>query len=295
MIKSYVKKVLPETLKNRIIQYKSEVLKKQVLTLPLINEKDFECIIINSLGIESGDIVFVHSSVDKMNLGFPFYNIINVLQNIIGENGTLVFPAYNNIPSYEFLKSGSVFNIKKTPGFTGVLNEFARRKKGAIRSLHPTKSVVAIGKLAEELTKDHHLSPYSYDMCSPYYKIVTNNAKVIGIGVKTTYLSMVHAVDDYMKADFPVNPYHLELFHSRCIDYNNNEVIVDAYAHDMKKMNFSLPDYIHENIPDNICKDVQELKTDFFIADAKLLFDKMLELAKNGITIYSKKFYKPGY
>ncbi|MGZ8889703.1 MAG: AAC(3) family N-acetyltransferase, partial [Halobacteriota archaeon] len=41
-----------------------------------------------------------------------------------------------------------------------------------MRSLHPTKSVCGIGSLADEITATHHLSPYPYDECSPYYKLI---------------------------------------------------------------------------------------------------------------------------
>ncbi len=295
MIKEIAKKVLPKSIKQKAAETKQDLIKKKTAALPALSERDFEKILIETLGITKGDIVFVHSSLDRINLDFPFYNILSILQNITGTEGTIVFPTYNDIPSFEFLKSRKIFNVRKTPAYTGLLNEFARRKKGAVRSLHPTKSVAAIGKYANELTKDHQNSPFCYDTCSPYYKITELNAKVAGIGVKTTYLSMVHAVDDYMKEDFPVEPYHPELFHAKCIDYNKKEVIVDTYAHDMKKMGFSLPDYMKKYIPDYICKDIKEFKTNFFIADAKKLFDKMLELAQDGITIYSKKFYKTGH
>ena len=46
-----------------------------------------------NLNIKKNDIVFIHSSVDNLNLDFPFYKIINIILEIVGENGTILFPS----------------------------------------------------------------------------------------------------------------------------------------------------------------------------------------------------------
>ena len=48
-------------------------------------------------------------------------------------------------------------------------------------------------------------------------------------------------INDYaLKKDFPVQPYHPELFAAKCINAAGDKVIVETYAHDMRKMNHNL-------------------------------------------------------
>jgi aminoglycoside 3-N-acetyltransferase len=286
-MKHFIKSILPKSVKNKIIKYLKDKERKAIANLPKLNEEDFKNILIDKLNLKTGDTVMVHSSLDKLNLDFPALNVLTILLSIVGDKGTLVFPTFPKKTSFEFLKTGEVFNIKRTASYTGILSEFARRSKFAIRSMHPTKSVVAIGAKAEFLTNEHFKSPYPYDKCSPYYKLIEAEAKIIGLGVKTTYLSAVHVVDDVMRDTFPINPYLSELFNAKCIDYNGNELIIPTYAHDMKKMGFDLPKYFKTQIGKSICEDININGMSFFRADAKPMLNKMIELAENGITIYS--------
>ncbi|MFP4369563.1 MAG: AAC(3) family N-acetyltransferase [Candidatus Kapaibacterium sp.] len=291
MIREFINNIIPAFIRRRYRAAQQKKLKEHVRSLPKLSYEKLEEILRDELGLKTGDNVFVHSSMDRLNLDFPFYQALSVLRTIVGDEGTLIFPTYPELTSYKFLKAGHIFDINKTPSYTGILSEFARRQKKAVRSLHPTKSVAAIGPAADEITTSHHLSPYPYDFNSPYYKICEMGGKIIGIGVMTTYLSAVHSIDDTLKERFPVNPYHPELFNAECVDTAGNTVIVKTYAHNMKKMNFDLPKYFAD-INDKICRDIDIEGMKFFSADAGAMYKEMRRLAENGITIYSKKYKK---
>lgn len=289
MINPLLKKIIPKGIKEFIKANQQKKLKDYVNSLPLLSENDFKDILINHLNLKLSDTVFIHSSIDRLNLDFPFYKIINLLFDVIGSDGTIAFPTYPPTNSYDYLKTNPIFNIKKTPSYTGLLSEFARRHPDAKRSLHPSKSIVAIGKNADILTSNHNISHFPYDFNSPYYKLVDLNAKVIGIGVRTTYLSMVHTIDDTLRDVFPINPYHKELFNIKCVDHNKSEIIVSTYAHDMKKMRFDLPKFFAKYFDNDICKDINLNGMNFFRADASKLYFELKKLFEiNNITIYSK-------
>lgn len=293
MIKSVLEHLLPEKAITYVKHIRRSRMKAKVRSLPILKEEMFSNILTDELGLKRGDVVFIHSSINKLNLGFPFYRILTLIQQVVGGEGTLIFPTYPREPaSYKYLVSGEIFDIKRTPSYTGILTEFARKQKNAIRSLHPTRSVCAIGYHAQELTSAHQNSPFPYDSCSPFYKIIKYDGIIIGLGVTTTVLSFVHCVEDALKEEFPVQPYHKKLFEAKCIDYDGEMKTVRTYAHDPKKMNHNIPRYITQYVPDNICKDLKIDGMDFFRANAPDLFARMLDLAKNNITIYSKKSYK---
>jgi len=287
MLKHQLKQLLPKSLYNYAKQIALKLIRKRIKLLPVLTEDEFVHILTDQLNIQSNDVVFIHSALGRLNLGFSATKVLPILKQIVGEKGTLLFPTYPQLTSYEFLKNDHVFDIRNSSSYTGFLTESARQDKAAFRSFHPTKSVCAIGYHARELTNSHDQSVYPYDKCSPYYKIIPYGGKIIGLGVYTERLSFVHCIDDHLKDDFPISVYHDQIFNAKCIDQNGNNQIVRTYAHDLKKIKHNVPKYMKKNIPDEICKDMKIQKRCFFFASSKELFSKMLELAKNNITIYS--------
>ena len=294
-VKGLARRLLPEGAERALVRAAKRYRQARVARLPQLSERDFTEILAGPLGLAAGDTVYVHSSVDQLNLGFPFYRILSLIQSAVGPRGNVLFPTYPNrgrVSSYEYLARGEVFDVRRTPSYTGLLTEFARRQRGAVRSLHPTKSVCAVGPDAAELTATHHLSPYPYDRPSPYYKLVEREAKIVGLGVWTTYLSFVYVVDDALKDDSPVRVYAPRLFAARCVDYGGREVVVETYAHDMSNVVHDIPRFVREHVPTEACQDLTIKGMKFFRADAARLFDVMLPLARRGVTVYPRSVYK---
>lgn len=294
-ISSFARRLLPESTVTSLARASKRMKRARIERLPVLTEERFAGILSNDLGLVNGDTVYIHSSTDQLNLGFPFYRILSLVQEVIGGDGTVLLPTYPNrrpVSSHEYLLRGEVFDVRRTPSYTGLLSEFARRQKNAIRSLHPTKSVCAIGPRAHELTATHRNSPYPYDTCSPYYKLIDYNAKIVGLGVWTQYLSFVYCADDALKDEAPVHTYFPEKFAARCINYDGQEEVVETYAHDMRQVVHDVPQFMKTYIPPEVCRDIVIDGMKFFTADAARLFDLMLPLAKEGITVYPRSVYK---
>lgn len=292
-IREIAEKILPEGAFARLIRAGKKMQRARVERLPQLSEKDFKEILTGPLRLKTGDTVYVHSSVDRLHLGFPFYRILALLGEVLGEKGTVLFPTYPNLrmSSYEYLLQGKVFDVRRTPSYTGLLNEFARRQPRALRSLHPTKSVCAIGPLARELTATHQLSPYPYDTCSPYFKLTEFGAKIIGLGVSTRNLSFVYCTDDALKDAFPVRVYHERVFEVDCINYQGGTEKVKTYVHNMRTVVHDVPGYMKRYIGAEACEDLELKGMSFFRADAPRLFQQMIQLARNGVTVYAKSVY----
>jgi len=289
------KSILPKRAVDSLRHAKWERERSRVASLPPLSETDFKEILRNDLRLASGDLVYVHSGMDGLNLGFPFYRILFLIQEIIGPRGTVVFPTYPNhrISSYEWLKQGNVFDIRRTPSYTGILTEFARRQRKAIRSLHPTKSVCAIGPAARELTATHQLSPYPYDTNSQYYKLIAGGGKIVGLGATTNYVSFGYCVDDAFKDEFPVRVYHGELFAAPCIDYDGEQVVVKTFAHDMSTtVHPDMPEWMRTYVSEDACRDLIVRGMKFFRAEAPKLFAEMMDLAKRDIIAYPRSVRK---
>jgi aminoglycoside 3-N-acetyltransferase len=297
-LKELARKFLSKGTVDSLTRAKKRIDRARVARLRPLDESDFKIILVDDLRLTTGDTVFVHSSIDRLNLNFPFYRILSLLRDVIGPQGTVLLPTYPNhrISSYEYLLEGHTFSVRKTPSYIGLLTEFARRQPDAVRSLHPTKSVCAIGPLAKELTADHQNSPYPYDKCSPYYKLVEHNGKIVGLGVWTFNLSFVYTVEDALKLSFPARTYHEQRFEVPCVNYQGQVEIVTTCAHDMNVVDtHDIPPFMKAHIASEVCKDLVINGMRFFRADAAALFTDMLRLAKEGITVYPQSVYSKEY
>jgi len=290
-LRKLARTILPSGAFNSLRHAKWQRERRRVASLRPLTERDFTTILTDHLRLIEGDLVYVHSGMDGLNLGFPFYRILFLVQEVIGSQGTVVFPTYPNhrISSFEWLKQGNVFDVRRTPSYTGILTEFARRQRKAIRSLHPTKSVCAIGPAAKELTGTHHLSPYPYDTGSPYYKLIASSGKIIGLGATTNYISFGYCVDDAFKEEFPVRVYHKEIFDAPCVNYDGELLTVKTYAHDMSTtVHPEMPKWFEKYVTEDACRDLRLHGMKFFRASAPKLFAEMMDLARRDIIAYPR-------
>ena len=271
------------------IQRHYRIFKRKIT--PNLSEEEFRNILINKLGLHKGAVVFIHSSMDNLNIAFPFYRLLSLVLDIVGrDEGTVLFPTTQiSIRAEEYLSENIdqiIFDVKKSPTTRGILPEFARRQKKAIRSLHPTDSVVAIGKYARELTENHEKSLYPTGENSPFYKIMKHDGIIIGLGVGTYNLSFVHCVEDVMQEKFPIKTRKDEVFECRIRDYAGDVQNVKTLVANDGIGKRDIPSYIKMHIPDSVCKDLKINSSNFFYAKSQTLFDMMRELASKNITIY---------
>ncbi|MCU0461921.1 MAG: AAC(3) family N-acetyltransferase [Bacteroidales bacterium] len=256
---------------------------------PRITEDEFRNLLTSELGIKSGSVVFIHSSVDKMFLGFSYLDILPMLREIVGSEGTLIFPcSHIKIRAEEYLENPeAVFDVKHSVTVRGILPEIARQEDDAFRSLHPTNSVVAIGKLARELTIHHHETIYPCGEKSPFFEITRYNGLIVGLGISVDRLSFVHSVEDVMKEEFPVRTRLDKKYECKVIDNNNNRLTVLTLVASRDIGHRNVKKFVRKYIKEDVCRLFRYKGVSFFSADSKKLFDIMTSLAREGKTIYS--------
>ncbi|MFT6715750.1 MAG: aminoglycoside 3-N-acetyltransferase [Saprospiraceae bacterium] len=254
-----------------------------------LNETEFEEFLRSKIKIASGDTLFIHSSVDKLNISFSKGKILDILLKIVGKDGTLLFPAWHfNYRAEEYLQDKSnEFNVLKSFSVMGLLTEIARRHPKAKRSLHPTNSVVAIGKHAEELVSEHHLSVYPNGDKSPFYRLLDYHGKVVGIGEQAMHsLSFVHCIEDVYKSKFPIQTRTDEVFEGRVKDFQGNEMIVLTKAAHKNITKRNVQKYLKANFNSQEITCFSKGGSDFFVLQTARFYSKMENLTKQGITIY---------
>lgn len=286
MIKKILYKLLPEE-KFKKLRYKYRI-KRLKLHKP-ISEEYFRNILTDRLNIRKGDTLFIHSSMDFLNIAFSPFKILDILIDTVGEEGTLIFPSWHILVRAEdYLQDkDNLFDMEKSRGVLGLLPELARRRSESQRSIHPINAIVALGKNAKEIVADHEKSIYPCGELSPYYKMLKFDAKIIGIGVNSNFLSFVHCPEDIMRDDFPIQTRTDQSYIGR-VKIPSGEIInVETLAAHKNIQKRNVPGFLKKHVPKKIFIPYKIRGSEFFVTDANALFHKMIALAKQNKTIYN--------
>jgi len=266
--------------------YRSTIIK---LYTPL-NESEFRKILSGELEISNGSVVFIHSSVDNLNITFNALRLLEILLETVGEEGTLVFPCWHfTYRAEDYLNSGKIFDVRRSPSVLGMLSEMARRYPGAKRSLHPTNSIVAIGKHAAAITEAHHSDIYPCGEKSPYYLSMQLGGIIVGIGVNANFMSFVHCPEDVLKEQFPIKTRLDKVFDATVKKENGSVENVKTLAAHPQIKNNDIIGFLNKYIDKSICRNITIKGNRFFVAHPKELFNAIVELSRENKTIYMDK------
>ncbi|MAT97019.1 MAG: AAC(3) family N-acetyltransferase [Anaerolineaceae bacterium] len=154
---------------------------------------------LQALGLRAGMIVLVHSSLSKIGYvpGGPV-SVIQALQEVLTETGTLVMPTHTSDYSDPALwqnppvpeawqaivrEEMPAFDPQRTPTREmGVIPELFRTWPGVLRSSHPDVSFAAWGRHAATITANHVLE-YGLGEGSPLARVYDLAGHVLLLGV----------------------------------------------------------------------------------------------------------------
>ena len=154
---------------------------------------------LKNIGISAGDLLVVHSSFKS--LGYVDGGaecVIAALKDVLGAEGTLVFPTFTYSTSY----ADSYFSNVETPSCVGYLSEYFRKTEGVIRTNHPTHSVAIWGKLQNELNAGVELDDTPMGVHSPYRKFAKYGGKILMLGCSLAHNSFMHALEEVVDAPY---------------------------------------------------------------------------------------------
>ena len=291
--RSFAKAILPSFLfeyyRAKKKQKRNEALlvqkeKGQVFT------KEFLIQNLQSIGIQKGDSLLVHSSLSKMGyLENGPNTLIDALLEVIGATGNLLMPSSPNaLLQLDFIKSNSLFDVQNSPSKLGAITEVFRKRKDVVRSLNATEPICALGPDAHFLTEGHfnELTPYTNK--SPFYRLTEKNGKILYIGVTLANAgTSLHLLEDAVDFKYPV--YFPEVFNVKVKDATGTIHEVKTKVHNpeyskKRKCDELLPLFLEEQV----CSKVKIGNADSYLFDSKKMFDSMLKnYIEKGITMYT--------
>jgi len=236
------------------------------------------------------EIIMIHSSLNGM---IPMYNgnpskLLSLIISYCKQNNiTLAMPTFfggSNLQAKEHYESGKhVFDVSNTISEMGMLTEIFRRIPGVVRSIHPTHSICALGPLADELTRNHHLADTTFGEGTPFCEMIKYNTIILGLGVKSYSAgTQIHSAEDILKDKYPI-ALHSDIIPVTCFDQSGNTLIYNLrirkkdYIYDWKTIRKELKkigkEWTYKSIP-------------FYLTQANIVTETFIEAAKKGQTIY---------
>ena len=131
---------------------------------------------IADMGINPKGTLLIHSSLKSVG---PIEGRADVLLDAwcgYMWDGLLIFPTHT---WRQIGKETFTFDSRSMPSCVGILPEIFRRRPGAIRSLHPTHSVAALGKDAKDYTAGEEIrtTPCPREGC--WGKLLDRDAEIL--------------------------------------------------------------------------------------------------------------------
>lgn len=255
---------------------------------------------LRAMGVVLGDTLFLHSSLKSLGyvMGGP-KAVIEALLEAVGPEGTVMLPAYN-------MPGGSIYGACETPGYVfdprihgtgmGALPETFLQFPGVERSIHPTHSCAAIGKMARYLTEAHHLSPSVFGEGSPWQRCLAINGKVMGLGISMGPVTFYHLLEDSVGDAFPLPVRMDKTYQMPCKDWQGRDIVVPVRPLDPTfqprridhKSRIDLRDYFYAEFSSaGFLKAGRVGNAKVWYIPAQDFFCHLQFLMNEGITIYS--------
>lgn len=172
-----------------------------------------------ALGVTAGMDLMVHSSLSRLgHVVGGTAAVVEALLQVIGPEGTLMAPSFNH-------GAAAVYNPLATPTINGAIADAIWRRPDAIRSIHPTHPVAAIGPKAGEWCRDH-LEHGIWAQDSPIGCLVHGGGYLLGLGVDNDSCTAYHVAEISMPCGC------LDQFGSRqrVVDTDGTVQTVDGFA-----------------------------------------------------------------
>ena len=159
------------------------------------------------VGVAPGQHLLVHSSLSSLGRvegGAP--TVVQALLDVLGSDGTLLAPTLTGSedigPTTEM-----AFDVDASPSWTGAIPVAVRTWPGAVRSLHPTHSVAAVGAAASRLTQGHEECITPCGVGSPYARLAADpQGMILLLGCDHECNTTFHHIEELAGASYHLQP-----------------------------------------------------------------------------------------
>ena len=150
---------------------------------------------LKNMGLTGKEAIMIHSSMKAIgDVEGRADTVVDVLMEFFKE-GLLMTPTHT---WDQMSKEYSTFNPATEPACVGIIPNIFRQRKGVVRSLHPTHSIAAYGKDAEEYIKGEENATTPCPPGGCWDRLRDIDAKILLLGVTHTRNTFIHSVDEVL-------------------------------------------------------------------------------------------------
>jgi len=148
--------------------------------------------------VKEGDTIIVHTSYKSLGgVEGGAETVIDVMRELVGVNGTVLFPAFI-FPSWT---ETPYFDVLETPSRMGMITELARIRPDAKRTPHPIYSFSVWGARADEFSKTDDVEAYGPKSVFALFHKTNGTIVSIGLDFNSTF-SLHHYVEFNTGCDY---------------------------------------------------------------------------------------------
>lgn len=146
---------------------------------------------IRDSGVTPGSLLALHSSMKSIGpVDGGSNTVIDAFLEALGPDGTLMVPTFTYGPAHQ----GQPFDPRTSEPVTGLIPRTFWRRPDAVRSVAPVHSVAAIGRRAQDLTRDH-LYTTTLGRNSPFHRLAEWEGYVMLLGCNHNSNSLIHVAE----------------------------------------------------------------------------------------------------
>ena len=187
-------------------------------------ENVFKCL--SELSIKPTDTVMIHTSmraIGEVEGGCD--GLIDAFSEYLSD-GLFLVPTHTwaNVN-----RKQPVFDVRSTVPCIGALPTVAAFREDGVRSLHPTHSLAAFGKRAEEFVRGEEKATSPCFEGGAWWRLYDEDAKIVLLGVGLDKNTYIHAVDEMLELpDKLSEPFDLT---STDKDGNEYKTVFTSHSH----------------------------------------------------------------
>ena len=112
--------------------------------------------------MNKGGIIVVHTSYKSLGgVEGGAETVIDVMRELVGPKGTVLFPAFN----FQSWTETHYFDVLETPSKMGMITELARLRPDAKRTPHPIYSFLRFGRACGRVFQDRGRGSLRTELC----------------------------------------------------------------------------------------------------------------------------------
>lgn len=148
---------------------------------------------LKEIGLKSTDAVMVHSSMKALGeVQGGADTVIDAFMEYFSE-GLLMTPAHTwKQMSVEY----NFFDPETEPACVGIIPNLFMKREGVVRSLHPTHSIAAYGKMAQDYIKGEEEAATPCPPGGCWDRLREIHAKILLVGVTHIRNTFIHSVEE---------------------------------------------------------------------------------------------------